>query len=138
MPVSLQAGHRDPLQRRPAIGLIPLFAALDQCGPQPARGQKLRLDDLGGGIRLRLIGDARQKRGQRRRGDLRAERIGGQIIVGETAFLRIPQMPVHCGAPRFGKARIGFPIGIARGDRKLQAIKEGVQVDRGDAGRADR
>lgn len=60
--VAAQADHRQPLQWRPAVGVIPLLAGSLQRGNKPAVFKKIALQNMGDAFCLTLCRDGKIQR----------------------------------------------------------------------------
>src|SRR5436853_554072 len=97
--VGVESGHRDPLQRRPAVRRIPLLAGIaggrDHAAPleeAPSRGA----GDRGGLGRGGGMHEQRVERGRRYAGDALAP---CPLIIEIGAAHRVPEISVHRLAP---------------------------------------
>ncbi len=144
MAVVLQAANGDPLQRRPAVGSIPLLAAAaDLGGGQPARGQQAGTHGCRDRCRLVGIGHAHEQRRQGRGGEVVALPAAPPVIVEVGAGARIPQVVVDRCQANFGAPRKILGTGLLAlhrrqlGDLPLELVEQRIEVDGQDAGGAD-
>src|SRR5579883_601379 len=142
--VTTESDDRDPLQRRPAIGRVPLLTRVDVGRDDPALREQPYLRDRANGVRLTDVGDTGEERIERRRAELSGAPLEPPVIIHEVACLGVPQIavdrpPAAAGAPgEILRARGVATLRAATGDRPLQSEEEAVEVDRHDLGRTDR
>ncbi|SAB20059.1 Uncharacterised protein [Enterobacter cloacae] len=140
--VLLEPLDRHPLQRRPAVGFIPLLAGFILGRQNAARGQQSRLDRIRQALGL-LVG--RHTHIQRHNAGGRKQRqlFASPVVIAVTAALLVPQVAVHRRAAIVGllaERLCRFFIPFRRrnvGDRAFQLEQEGVQVNRDKLGCTD-
>ncbi|PAV73967.1 hypothetical protein WR25_04968 [Diploscapter pachys] len=140
--IAFEPRDRDPLQGRPAVGIVPLLPGVHPRGAQPAladqRGQRL-------GSGLGAIGrrDADEQREGHGGGAPARDRVRVQVVIGIIAG-GVPQMAVD--RHRAGVCRRGVAAGAGivlqrpavRRDAAFEPVEQAVEIDRDDARRTDR
>ena len=140
--VTFKSLDRHPLQRRPAVGFIPLLTAFVFGGHDPPGGEQAGPHRIGKAFCL-FVGRQADVKGDDTGCGKQRQLFTAPVIIAETAVLIIPQIAVDRRPPILGllaEGRLRLAIALQAGEvgnGRLQLEQEGVQVDGDKLRRAD-